>query len=594
MIRELSDLGKRLREENSKDKIIHDALKDEPISIDLIIDDDGSFIRFDIIEKISRPAEAITSEKGKARLLLDKAEEVLMYNDDVKKHELYIAKLEEYRTLPVLKPVFEFYGKNKSKGIKKALSSFDNEVPEKERKGNIAFRIQGKERLHERKQVYDAIISKYEISQHASISQSSKKCSICGTFDYPVEDTPHGMIKRIPSGQTAGCALVSYNESAFESYDLKGNMNSSLCSNCARTYVEALNWLLSNGNEQPTEDNKKTYFKYTNRRNFGSDTAVIFWTRENKRIDSIDFLEDPDPGLIANLCDSVFSGNKNKSRLKNIDQFYSCTLSGAAARIAVRDWIESSLDDIQESIARWFKDIEIGVYDTNSRTIAAQYSRLFDIARATQRVNMNGKYDDNDVTLSRTAVSLWRAALDQNRQIPITVLSAILKRIRVDKWGVSPERAALIKLILNRNGGEMMNSSVDNKNDNVAYVCGRMFCVIENIQRAALGKTNAGVRERFFSSASTTPSSAFGRLLKMSQNHLTKIKGDKPGLAVIFNKELQELSMKMEDFPATLRLEDQGRFALGYYHQKHETFRKAAENKDMRDSLNDETNSKGE
>lgn len=596
MIRELSDLGKRLREENSKEKIVHDALKDEPISIDLIIDENGSFICFDVIEKISRPAEAITAKKGKARLLLDKAEEVLGYNGDVKKHEWYIAKLEEYCALSVLQPVFEFYGKNKAKGIKKALSSFESDVPEKERKGNIAFRIQGKERLHERKQVYDAIISKYENSQHVSLTQSSKKCSICGTSDYPVEDIPHGMIKRMPSGQTAGCALISYNEPAFESYDLEGNMNSSVCSNCARTYVEALNWLLSNGNEQPTEDKKKTYFKYTNRRNFGSDTAAIFWTRENRRIDAIDFLDEPDPGQIANLYDSVFSGDKKKSRLKNTDRFYSCTLSGAAARIAVRDWIERSLDDIHSSIADWFKDIEIGVYDSNHRKIMPHYTGIFDLARASQRMVSKNKYDDHDTTLSRVATLLWRAALDK-KPIPVSALTAVLKRIRVDDRGVSPERAALIKLILNRNsnGGEMMKSSVDDKNDNVAYVCGRMFCVIENIQRAALGKTNAGVRERYFASASTTPSSAFGRLLKMSQNHLTKLKGDKPGLVVIFDKELQELFVKVNDFPATFRLEDQGRFALGYYHQKHETFRKLAENKDMKEALSEEeNNSKGD
>jgi CRISPR-associated protein Csd1 len=109
--------------------------------------------------------------------------------------------------------------------------------------------------------------------------------------------------------------------------------------------------------------------------------------------------------------------------------------------------------------------------------------------------------------------------------------------------------------------------------------------VLENVQRAALGKTNAGIRERFFSSASTNPSSAFGRLLKMSQNHISKIKGEKPGLAVIFDKELQELFSKIDSFPAIFKLEEQGQFAIGYYHQKNDTFRKAAENKELKDAI---------
>ena len=73
MIKELAEFGKRIRTG-------HDALKDEPISIDLVINEDGSFNSFLVIEKISRKAEALNSKKGKARLLLDKAEEVLNFS----------------------------------------------------------------------------------------------------------------------------------------------------------------------------------------------------------------------------------------------------------------------------------------------------------------------------------------------------------------------------------------------------------------------------------------------------------------------------------------------------------------------------------
>ena len=170
---------------------------------------------------------------------------------------------------------------------------------------------------------------------------------------------------------------------------------------------------------------------------------------------------------------------------------------------------------------------------------------------------------------------------------------ALLKRIRIiendddnkKKESITPERAALIRLILNRNdkGGVMIKEKLDPENEKPAYICGRIFSVLEGIQRAALGKDiNAGIRERYFSFASTNPSPAFGRLIKMSQNHLTKLKGEKAGLAVILDKELAELFSKINEFPAVFSLEEQGQFAIGYYHQKQDTYSRAKQNKELK------------
>jgi CRISPR-associated protein Csd1 len=198
------------------------------------------------------------------------------------------------------------------------------------------------------------------------------------------------MIKKVPDGQSSGCALVSYNEDAFESYGLKGNNNSSICTNCAKTYVEGLNWLLSSGNEVAVKNKggkEKTIFRYSNRKNFGADTAIVFWTRKNQRLPELDQLEDPNPSDIAHLVDSVTSGNVADSRYLEPDQFYSFCLSGSAARISVRDWIEISLFEMRKSIAEWFQDIAIIEYDWNSKTQQTHYSRLYDMARNCQRKN---------------------------------------------------------------------------------------------------------------------------------------------------------------------------------------------------------------
>jgi len=583
MIKELSELGKTLRGQKTENEWVHDALKEEPISMEIVIAEDGSFQKFELFEKILTIAEAITAKKGKARLLLDKAEEVLCYGGEgsKRKHELFLEKLAKYQDLYELTPVFAFYNQNKANGVEKALRKLETTIPdEKNRKGNIAFRIQAEGiRIHEKTEVLRRIIAEYETMQEELLKNTQKKCSICGKSDYAVEDIPHGMIMKVPGGRSGGCALVSYNEDAFESYALKGNNNSSICINCAKTYVEGLNWLLGSGNEVTVKTKKgkeKKAFRYTNRKNFGSDTGIVFWTRKNEKLPEIDQLEAPNPDDVARLIESVTSGTEKDSRYIEPDRFYSWTLSGSAARITVRDWIETSLVDFRKSIAKWFQDIAIVEYDGDLKKTKKHYARLYDLARSCQRKNTDGSYDKDDTSLARVATYLWNAAL-KNTSLPLWMLTKVLQRARLDKYGVTADRAALIKLILNRHnkGGEfMIREKIEQGPKPVAYVCGQIFAKLESIQHAALGDRNAGIRERYFTYAMTSPASAFGRLFNLNSKHFTKLKSEKPGLAITLDKDLQVLckDVDINSFPVTFLLEEQGQFAIGYYHQKQAQF----------------------
>jgi CRISPR-associated protein Csd1 len=587
MIRELSELGKTLRAEKNDDAWIHDALKEESISMELVIDKNGSFQQLQLLEDITGPAEAITAKKGKARLLLDKPEEVLCYGgaDSNRKHQLFLDKLSQYRHLDEISPVIAFY-ENKLLGLNKALERFeaiattDDKKIKKQISGNIGFRVHAEAiRIHEKPDVLKEVIAKYESQQREHLTKASKKCSICGESNYPVVDLPHGMIKKVPDGQKAGCALVSYNENAFESYELTGNNNSSVCTNCAKTYVEGLNWLLANGSEKQVTDKKgksRSTFRYSNRKNFGSDTAMVFWTRNNQALDEIDLLEAPAADDVVRMVDSLASGKEKDTRYLEPERFYSCTLSGAAARIAVRDWIETSIAEVRRSIAQWFKDIAIARNDSDLKKFIVHYSPLYDLARSCQRKNSDGSYDKDDTSTARVASSLWKAAL-QNSPIPLWILTKAIQRARLDKFGVTPERAALIKLILNRNrngGGFMITENMVQGKRPVAYVCGQIFAKLESIQYAALGDRNAGIREKYFTYAMTSPAAAFGRLFNLHSKHFTKLKSEKPGLAVTLDKELQSLckDVDIHSFPLLFLLEEQGQFAIGYYHQKQAQF----------------------
>lgn len=604
MLNELVEFGRRIRKADASD-----ALKQEDVVTDLLIDSQGNFLGFTVHDKIPTLAEALTAKKGKARLLVDKPEETLGL--DAKKHAWYLAKLQEYADVLSLAPVLLFYGENKAAGLKKAVEAFETSVPQKERTGNIAFLLPGDSvRLHEKPDVTEAIVRRFEGAQKKNKGAQPRACSVCGTTDYPVLADPHGMIKNVPDGQTSGSALISYNEKAFESYGLASNENSSVCTACARNYVEGLTFLLNNG-ERVHPEKGKPYYRYSHRKNLSPDTAMIYWTRSGAPSAEIQLVDNPEEhwGDIASmlmekendspqneaalelLLNAPYRGAVKPLETVDADRFYACILSGAAARIAIRSWIESTTSIIKANVTAWFHDIAIVERNFDTDTPEMRFFPLRSLANAcgVHRKKETGgaarfELDSKDDFPGRAATMLWNCAL-LGRIPPWTLLDRVLRRIRMEEGRVTAARAALVKFILNKNiqiqkiGGKRMRPKLDMENVETAHMAGRIFAVLESIQTAALGKDlNAPIRDRFYSAASTTPAPAFGRLIKMSQNHLSKLRGEKPGLAVTLDKQLGELFASVRAFPSIFSLEEQGQFAIGYYHQRQENFSKPSTN----------------
>ena len=350
MIQELVEFGKRVTKGKSM------ALKEEPFVIDLVINEEGEFQRFIVGEKRTIETEVLTAKKGKARFLLDKSEEVLGIGEGAeKKHKLFMKKLELFRGVQSLDPIFKFYDENNENGIKKSVLLFEK-LDKKAQKENMTFMVDTT-RLLERDEIRNAIIEKYAKNERKL--SNGKICSICGTSNSPVLDEPHGLVK-MPKGQTAGCALISYNENAFESYGLKGNLNSSICRDCARNYIEGLRFLLSDGYNVEGDDKQKAHFHYNHRIKISDNTVVLFWTREDTDVlDPFSVYDTPDATEIKNLFDSVWNGKQDIGSVVDTNMFYTCTLSSAAARIAVRDWTAICLGEYKKNLAEWFQDIEM-------------------------------------------------------------------------------------------------------------------------------------------------------------------------------------------------------------------------------------------
>lgn len=552
MIQELVEFGRRI----TKDKSM--ALKEETFAVDIVINGEGHFQRFIAGDKQTTETEVITAKKGKARFLLDKCEEVLGVGDNSeKKHKLFLDKLELYKGIPSLIPLFKFYDANNENGLKKAVAEFEK-LDKKAKAENMTFMV-GTTRLLETDEIRSAIIKKFEENERKAAN--GKICSICGTANSPVLDEPHGLVK-MPKGQTAGCALVSYNENAFESYGLKGNLNSSICRECARNYIEGLRFLLSDGHNVVEDDNQKGHYHYNHRIKISDNTITLFWTREEADVlDPFSVFDTPDTTEIKRLFDSVWSGKSAVGSIIDTNMFYSCTLSSSAARIAVRDWTAMSLDEYKKNLAEWFQDIEM--VDNNSEL---SYSPLHWLINATQRDKKPGeklKADLNSKT--RIGTILWNAAIKgHSYKIPIEVLQYVLNRIW-KKDNFSKDRAALIKLVINRNTSKNMKATLDESNTSVAYLCGRLFAVIESMQWKAIGNVNNGVKERYFAAAASQPSILGILLTKNVPIYQHKIGG-------YLAKELNEIAGKISEvgsFPQRFSTIEQGEFALGYYFQRN-------------------------
>lgn len=112
---------------------------------------------------------------------------------------------------------------------------------------------------------------------------------------------------------------------------------------------------------------------------------------------------------------------------------------------------------------------------------------------------------------------------------------------------------------------------LDLSNINPAYRLGRLFAALEKIQEEASPGLNATIRDRYYGAASSTPVAVFTTLLRLKNAHLKKLPVAR---AMWFEKLVGEILSAVVDFPKHMPLPDQGRFALGYYHQRQAFFTK--------------------
>jgi CRISPR-associated protein Csd1 len=277
---------------------------------------------------------------------------------------------------------------------------------------------------------------------------------------------------------------------------------------------------------------------------------------------------------------SLFASIRNGTPLTPEDnqRFYVLGLAPNKARIAVRFWQVATIRELGHHIYQHFVDVEI-----THRERVKLFLPLRDLLNATAPTTKQDPFGDPEKVPPNLAGDFMKSILT-GLPYPQTLLQAAIRRSRAEQSIVYP-RAALIKACINRLSRktnpakqEELKVSLDLSNTNTGYRLGRLFAGLEKIQEDANPGINATIRDRFYGAASSTPVAVFTTLLRLKNHHISKLKGEKPGLAVKREKLIGEIMEEGLDgnvgFSTTLSLADQGRFAIGYYHQRQAFFTK--------------------
>ena len=353
--------------------------------------------------------------------------------------------------------------------------------------------------------------------------------------------------------------FTSVNLSAFESYGKEQGFIFPVGEQVMFEYTTALNTLLAG----------------ENRFRIGDVTAICWSAKPTPLEEYLASLisgggkDNPDAHIdaVKSLYKSLYNGKYTEPDGK--EKFYLLGLSPNSARIVVRFWHETTVAALSESIAAWYDDLQM-VRGENS-----PYPEYMPLPRLLGNLVLDGKMENLPSDL---IAQVTDAALN-NRVLPVSLLQAALRRNKAEQK-ITYGRASLLKAYINRaiRAGRLKNMkeltmSLDRNRQDIGYVLGRLFAVLEKTQDEANPGLNATIADRYFGSASSTPIAVFGTLIRLSKHHLSKLNTEKyRGKRIFLEKLFQEIIGKIDNFPNHLDINHQVLFGIGYYHQKQDFF----------------------
>jgi CRISPR-associated protein Csd1 len=429
---------------------------------------------------------------------------------------------------------------------------------------NVVFQLDGERKyIHEHKSIKEKWVKYYQENQ----SNYKAFCLVSGQKS-PIARL-HTSIKGVKNAQSSGASIVSFNQDSFCSYNKEQSFNAPVSEKIVFNYTTALNQLLQ--------------FKSRQNVQIG-DATTVFWAEGETPVE--DFLKnilDPqnsqtDLGDIRIFLEAMREGKipKEIENTRNL-KFYILGLSPNASRLSVRFWYINNVEDICKKIGQHFKDLSIAKNYDNEPEFPGMWHLLHELAP--QR-----EIDK----LSPLLAGLFMKAILTGERYPSNLLSIIINRIRAEQSlknkatgkpveSITYLRASMIKAYLvrnnrikNSNKKEVISMALDKEEKNIGYRLGRLFAILEKAQKDAIPGANTTIKDRYYGSASATPAVIFPQLLSLAQHHIQK-----SDFGVNIDKQIENVLQDIQKFPSHLSLEDQGIFALGYYHQKQDFYKKS-------------------
>lgn len=429
-------------------------------------------------------------------------------------------------------------------------------------KSNFAFCLDGhpSEYLNEKEEVlkaFDACSDVEDADGHEA------QCSVLGTTE-PVA-IKHVAIKGIVGGLASGCKLVCVNEPSGESYGSKKGAVGKVSRTAMNRYTQALNYLVAS-DVHKTLINGVTVVHWADAEGDKADELInqmAFFDEQNADDDRIEA-----DMMLASIFGQVRCGVEPDFSSFGVDEqvvYYIVGLLPSSSRVAVKFFYRNTFGDIVKNIIRYHVD-----FMHEKLKSAPPFKRLC-------KALLPEKSDSGRLPVDITGSLL--NSMVSGADLPRSLFEKAVRRVKTER-SVNEIRAGIIKACINRkNKSEVITMSLNKDNNSAAYLSGRLFAVIETIQKKALGENlNRTVKDAYFASACATPAAVFPSVMKLSQSHLKKCE---KGIAVYYEKIVGEILDKLDGaFPKTLSLDEQGEFILGYYQQINNFYAKKEKEED--------------
>lgn len=540
----------------------------------IVIDKEGHFLRFEDrrIDKKQAQKFLVKKHVGRtsalaANYLYDNSGYVFGYSDKgdvMAQYHTFKDKVkhiyDSHPNNPDILAVYKFYQQEQS--VVLGLMKSDSLWPDIEKNLNkkystFSFLIQGDTKIVAEKEELLDVDTEVKAG-------SQQVCIVSGKKGIIVETTTATMIP----GSQATAKLVAFQvSSGYDSYGKSKGENAPISEDAEFAYTTALNHLLASDSRKKFMVGNRTFLFWASKDDEAGQKAEdsffsLFGFNEQE--------DDPNRGIeqVRKVFEAIYKGILKTT---SEDTFYILGLAPNAARIAVTYWAEIPLRKFAETICKHFDDMEVA----DTRLEKKPYMSLRNMIST---VTLRGKVSDATPNLADGVVK----SIFEGLPYPQTLFASCIRRIRAesgekDKNAVHITRAAIIKAYLNRiSYNQRIKVMLDKDNTNQGYLCGRLFAVLDKIQEEA--NNQHSIRERYMNSASSTPAAVFSTILNLSNHHVENLKNE--GRKIYFDKLKQEIISKIDadGFKAQLDLQDQGRFFIGYYHQRQDFFTKNEEN----------------